>query len=108
MNEARGFDVDADRLTSQAGEFPGLAERAGTIHRELSNALAEVGPCWGSDGVGQSFAAAHVAPADATIGKLGSLPEALGAVGTRFADTGAAYRDVDAGGVAHLTAADDV
>lgn len=106
MND--GFEVDADRLTARAGEFPGLAERAGAIHRDLSDALAAVGPCWGRDGVGQSFAAAHVAPADATLGSLGSLPSQLNELGTRFADTGAAYRDLDARGGQHLSAADDV
>jgi hypothetical protein len=104
---SRGFDVDADRLTARAGEFPGLAERAGAIHRELSEALTAVGPCWGNDSVGRSFAAAHVEPADATLGALGSLPSRLGAVGTRFGDTAAAYRDLDARGAQHLTAADD-
>ena len=105
MND--GFDVDADQLIARAGEFSGLAERAGAIHRELSDALASVGPCWGNDSVGQSFAAAHVAPADTTLGSLGSLPSLIGEVGTRFGDTGAAYRDLDARGGTHLTAADD-
>jgi hypothetical protein len=107
MNGFDGFDVDADRLAARAAEFPGLAERAGAIHRELSDALATVGPCWGTDSVGQSFAAAHVESADATLGALGSLPSRLGEVGTRFGDTGAAYRDLDSRGAQHLTAADD-
>jgi hypothetical protein len=101
-----GYEVDADALTTRAGEFPALAERAGGIHRELSDKLAAIGPCWGNDSVGQSFAAAHVAPADATLGALGSLGGQLDEVGTRFADTAAAYRAQDAGGATRITAAD--
>ena len=96
------FEADADKLTSGAGEFPALAERAGTIHRELSDTLGAIGPCWGNDAVGQSFAAAHVAPADATLGRLGSLSDQLADVGTRFAATGAAYHDLDTGGAHRL------
>jgi hypothetical protein len=102
------FEADADQLTAGAGEFPGLAERAGTIHRELSDALTAIGPCWGNDSVGQSFAAAHVAPADTTLGSLGALPSRLDDVGTRFASTGKAYRELDTGGAHRLTAVDDV
>ena len=101
-----GFEADADRLITRAGEFPALAERAGTIHRELSDALGAVGPYWGNDTVGRSFAASHVAPAYSTLSTLGALPGQLGEVGTKFADTGAAYRDLDSGGAGRLTAAD--
>ncbi|HEV2784391.1 MAG TPA: hypothetical protein VGX25_33815 [Actinophytocola sp.] len=100
-----GFTADADRLAAQAGQFPGLAERAGAIHRELSDALAETGACWGGDTVGQSFAAVHTGPADSTLGGLGALPDRLGSVGTRFADTATAYRDQDAAGARDLSAA---
>jgi hypothetical protein len=98
-----GFEADAGRLTTQAGEFPGLADRAGAIHRELSGRLTELGACWGTDQVGQSFAAVHVEPADATFGRLGSLPGQLGSVGTRFAETGSAYRAQDATGAESFT-----
>jgi hypothetical protein len=89
------FEADADKLTTQAGEFPWLAEQAGSIHRELTAALAEAGPCWGSDEVGQSFAATHVSSADGTLGQVGALPDQLGSVGTRLADTGNAYHSLD-------------
>ncbi|MFL6145775.1 MAG: WXG100 family type VII secretion target [Labedaea sp.] len=101
-----GFQADAGRLSTQAGEFPGLAERAGAIHRELSGTLTELGACWGSDPVGQSFAAVHVDPADATIDRLGTLPGRLGSVGTRFAETGSAYRTQDAAGADTFTGVD--
>ena len=103
-----GFQADADQLSARAREFPGLAEQAGTIHRELSDALSAIGPCWGNDSVGQSFAAAHVAPADTALGSLGALPSQLDDVGARFAKTAAAYRDLDARGAQNITAADDV
>lgn len=104
MND--GFWTDPDHLTNQAGQFTWLAEQAGAIHRELNDALAETGPCWGSDSVGQSFASAHADPADATLGRLGSLPDQLGSVGSRFTDTAAGYRGSDTAGVERLSSAD--
>ena len=50
-----GFEADADQLSARAKEFPGLAERVGTIHRDLTDTLSSIGPCWGNDSVGQSF-----------------------------------------------------
>ncbi|HET9143169.1 hypothetical protein [Actinophytocola sp.] len=97
-----GFSTDADALAARAGEFPDLAGRAGAIHRELSEALAGFGPCWGADRVGQSFAATHTAPADTTLSGLGELPDRLGAVGTGFADAAAAYRAQDEAGVVRI------
>lgn len=107
MNDS-GYEVDTDAVSAHAKEFPGLAERAGGIHRELSETLSAIGPCWGDDGVGRSFAAAHVAPADTTLGALGSLGGLLDEVGTRFADTATAYRTQDASGAGRITAADDL
>jgi hypothetical protein len=101
-----GFNADPDRLTVQAGEFPGLASRAGAIHRELTDTLSALGPCWGTDQVGQSFAAAHVSPAGTTLTGLGELPNRIGSVGTRFSDTATAYRDTDASGAQQINAAD--
>lgn len=100
-----GYTADADRLAAQAADFPELAGRVGSIHRELSAALGEAGQCWGSDQVGQSFAAAHTGPAEATLGDLGSLPDRLGSVGTRFADTATAYREQDESGAATINSA---
>lgn len=101
-----GFDVDVDGLTGRAGQFDGLVERLGTIERDLTDALAATGPCWGTDAVGQSFAAAHADPADATLGRLAGLPEQLGSVGTRFADTAAGYASADDAAAEHLTTVD--
>lgn len=101
-----GFSADVDRLAAGAGEFPALAERAGAIHSELSGVLTELGACWGTDGVGRSFAAGHAAPAGVTLDGLGSLPDQLGSVGTRFSETATAYREQDAAGAQQINAAD--
>lgn len=103
-----GFQVDADRLAAQAGQFEGLVGRAGDIHRELSDTLGAVGQCWGGDAVGQSFASIHAGPADDTLGRIGSLPDQLGSVGTRFGDTATAYRGTDTTGADTIDAADDL
>lgn len=101
---AEGFRADAERLAGRAGEFADLAERSGAIHRELADRLAAVGECWGADRVGESFAAAHLGPAEATLGELGALPGRLDDVGGRFADTARGYADGEAATVRGLQA----
>jgi uncharacterized protein YukE len=101
-----GFHADVEALTTQAGRFGGLADRAAAIHRELTDTLTGLGPCWGDDAVGQSFGAAHVAPADGTLTAIGALPDRIGGVGTRFAGTARAYHEQDASGAGTITAAD--
>ncbi|OLF05958.1 WXG100 family type VII secretion target [Actinophytocola xanthii] len=93
MND--GFEADPTRLRQQAGRFDDLAGRVAEIHRTLGESLDSAGPCWGGDAVGQSFGAAHVAPADSTLTRLGSLTEQLGGVGTRFAATADTYTGTD-------------
>lgn len=91
-----GFDVDPDELAARAGQFDGLVDQLDTIQRDLSDALASIPhACWGNDAVGQSFAAAHTGPADATLGRLARLSEQLGSVGTRFTDTATEYVSSD-------------
>jgi hypothetical protein len=68
--------------------------------------LSAAGPCWGTDAVGQSFAAAHADQADATLGRLTGLPERLGSVGTRFAETAAGYSSADDDSVDRLSQPD--
>jgi hypothetical protein len=101
-----GYEADTARLAGQAGQLDPLVDKVSTIHRTLSEALSEAGPCWGADAVGQSFDAAHAGPADTTLSALGSLPERLGSVGTRLTATAATYEGDDQHGVQRLRAAD--
>lgn len=93
MND--GFEADPARLTTQAGRFEDLVGRVAAIQRTLGESLASTGRCWGGDAVGQSFGAAHTAPADATLTRLTSLTEQLGGVGARFAATADTYTGTD-------------
>jgi len=61
-----GFSTDHERLTRHAGEFGGLAERAGQIAGDLNHTLDALGKPWGDDEVGHSFAAVHTGPAEET------------------------------------------
>jgi hypothetical protein len=103
MND--GYRADTDRLAGQEGQLDPIAGRVTSIHETLTAALAEAGACWGSDAVGQSFATAHVDPADSTLAQLGALPEQLGSVGTKFTATAARYEGDDEHGVERLRAA---
>jgi hypothetical protein len=101
-----GFDVDADRLAARAREFEPLVGRLGEIHRGLTDALSTDGACWGEDAVGQSFASAHAPSADDAVARLSALSDRLGSVGTRLADSAAAYRTVDQAALDNVKAAE--
>ncbi len=103
---ADGFGVDADQLSARAGQFDGLVTRMSAIHRDLADALASEGQCWGTDAVGQSFASVHTTGADDTIGRLAGLPSQIGSVGTRLGDTAVTYQGGDDAGVSHVNAAE--
>ena len=90
-----GFSVDNERLAQHAADFGAHADTAGDIAGALRQAVEATGSCWGSDEVGRSFAAGHVEAASQTLNHLGSLPERLGDVATRFADTAATYQQAE-------------
>lgn len=90
------FRADPEALAARAAVFDDLAGRASAITGELQAALDAAGPCWGEDAVGRSFAAGHVAAADA-LARLDALPAELRDVGQRFAATAATYLDVERG-----------
>ncbi|HEY7594985.1 MAG TPA: hypothetical protein VH969_17670 [Actinophytocola sp.] len=100
-----GYEVEPDRLAGQQAQLDPIAGRVTSIHQTLTAALAEAGACWGSDAVGQSFAAAHASPADSTLAQLGALPGQLGSVGDRFTATAATYEGDDQHGARRLRAA---
>jgi hypothetical protein len=95
MTNGGGFQVDPAVLARHAGEFPGYADRAGAIHRQLADTLAELGDCWGDDPAGRSFAAGHVQAAGTTLTGLGALPARLADVGDRFTATANGYTRAD-------------
>jgi hypothetical protein len=92
---ADGYEADVERLAGKAAQFEPLAGRVSAIHRQLVDALAADGPCWGADPVGQSFAAAHTGPADDAVTALLTLPDRLGSVGTRLSASASTYRGVE-------------
>lgn len=98
-----GFEVDADRLASRAAQFEPLAERVNGIHRNLTEALTH---CWGADAVGQSFDAAHAAPADDAVSRLSGLSARLTSLSTRLTDTAEHYRSGDQSAEENVKAAE--
>jgi len=99
------FEVDAEQLASRAAQFDPLVTRMGTIHRDLTDALG-AGACWGTDAVGQSFAAIHATPADDAIARLSGLSDRLTSVSTRLTETAATYRTGDESAVEQLKSAE--
>jgi hypothetical protein len=102
MNDS--FQADPAQLATDAGEFHGLAERAGRIHADLRTTLDSLGSPWGADDAGRSFAGVHAVPAAETLGRLQELPDRLGDVGSRFVTSAKTYDNAETTGVTELTA----
>jgi uncharacterized protein YukE len=91
-----GFESDHESLARRAGDFAGLAERAGKLSGELNRTLDALGKPWGDDEVGASFSAVHSGPANHTRTGLDAASGHLDDMGTRLSTMAAGYRDVDA------------
>ena len=94
-----GFEVDVDRLAARAKDFDGLVERAGKISADLDRALDGAATAWGDDVVGQSFSAAHAAPATETADTVRGLAGGLGEVGGSFGEAARRYQAGESGAV---------
>ncbi len=90
-----GFAVDAQRLGARAAEFDTLAERARAIARGLVDELDDTGTPWGSDAVGDSFAAVHVEPANRARELVEGLAGAFEEFGGALAEAASAYGAAD-------------
>jgi hypothetical protein len=90
-----GYTTDPEALARHAGEFDGLAERAGTIAGDLSRALDSLGAPWGDDEVGRSFAHVYSGPANATRTGLSGTSAHLTDMGARLKAMAGAYQNVD-------------
>jgi hypothetical protein len=90
-----GFAADADRIGARSHDFADHAQRARTVARSLQTALESAEQAWGSDAVGQSFAAAHAKPAGRALELLGGLGGELEAIGGKFSAAAGTYRAVD-------------
>jgi hypothetical protein len=101
-----GYEVDVDRLAARAGQFEPLAGRLSAIHTTLTDALGAEGACWGTDAVGQSFAAVHTGAATDTESALSGLAGRLTTVGTKLTETAATYGTGEDAAAEHLRAAE--
>jgi uncharacterized protein YukE len=91
-----GFRSDTGQLAQRAEEFDELAGQAERLTRALRQSAESAGQCWGTDAIGQSFAATHQQRAQQTLDELGELPGRLRDMGAKFAETASNQRHVDA------------
>lgn len=90
-----GFSTDNELLARRAGDFDGLAERAGRIADDLRIEVEAHGQCWGDDEVGRAFAQGHVRPAQAALVGIGALPDGLTELGGWLAATARTYAQAE-------------
>lgn len=93
-----GFRIDADQLTRRAGELDELAGQAERIVDTLQQAVESGAQAWGSDEIGQSFAASHQPRSQQALDELGVMPGLLRDMGAKFAQTAATQQQVDQAG----------
>lgn len=107
MNRTGGFGLDTHELDAQAGEFATLAERARAVVRDLAEALDAIPAPWGSDAVGESFAAVHVEAAEQARERISRLAGAFEEFGTALAGASEAYVAADTGAADAVSALDE-
>ncbi|NIH82477.1 hypothetical protein [Amycolatopsis viridis] len=87
-----GFETDADRLAVSSGDFDGLALRAAAVAERLERALDGAERAWGTDAVGQAFAAAHASRAGETLDVLRNLSGRLSRFGQTVGEAAGRFR----------------
>lgn len=97
-----GFRSENDRLAERAGEFDDLAGQARRIADDLRRAVEADGRCWGSDEIGQRFAATHVPAGENALRRVERMSNGLAEMGSKLADTARTYHDVDEAGAVAL------
>lgn len=100
-----GYFADADRIGDRAQDFDGHAQQARKVAESLKSVLDSGGNAWGDDAVGQSFDAAHTAPAARALELVGGLGDELDAIGAKFTAAAKTYRATDTAGAEDIGAA---
>ncbi len=90
-----GFRTDLHGLTRSAGELDDLAGHADRIAEQLRSARESSAGCWGSDEVGQRFAANHEPRAQEAADAVGEIAGRLRGVAGKFAESAATHRASD-------------
>ena len=91
-----GFDVVPAALTGAAGTIDAESTALDDATAALARRLAEVGPCWGDDVVGQRFATGYGPAAQVVVGNLGALSVGLVRIAAALRAVAATYERVDA------------
>ncbi len=90
-----GFEVEPAALRGAAGSFHSEADELGILVRKLDAHLADLGPCWGADIVGQRFAACYLPAAQTVLNNIGALSIGLQRIAFALRAVGDNYEQVD-------------
>jgi uncharacterized protein YukE len=93
--EQRGFEVEPAALRGAAGSFISEADALREVATKLDQYLANLGPCWGADEVGQRFAADYQPAAATVLNNLSALSTGLHRIGAALRAIGDNYEHVD-------------
>ena len=91
-----GFVVVPAALTGAAGTIDAESAALDDATAALARRLAEIGPCWGDDVVGQRFATGYGPAAQVVVGNLGALSVGLVRIAAALRAVAATYERVDA------------
>ncbi len=90
-----GFEVEPAALRGAAGSFESEADALDELSSKLDRFLADLGPCWGADEVGQRFATAYQPAAEIVLTNIAALAIGLDHIGAALRGVAENYERVD-------------
>ncbi len=90
-----GFEVEPAALRGAAGSIHSEADVLGDLALKLELHLANLGPCWGGDQVGQRFAASYQPAATTVLTNIDALSIGLHRIAAALQAVGERYEQVD-------------
>lgn len=99
-----GFSAEHHEIARHAKRFDEHAARAEGVHKQLRDAL-DATP-WGSDAIGQAFAAAHDQQAQDVLNQIGALHSSLAEHGRKLGHAAKNYESTESDVHASMTGID--
>jgi uncharacterized protein YukE len=90
-----GFEVEPAALRGAAGSIHSEADVLGELAHKLDLHLANLGPCWGADEVGQRFATSYQPAAKTVLNNIDALSIGLHRIAAALQAVGESYEQVD-------------
>ena len=95
IERSAGFEVEPAALRGAAGAIHSEAEELRDLAQKLDTHIANLGPCWGADAVGQRFAHSYQPAAQTVLSNISALSIGLHRIAFALQAVGDNYEQVD-------------